>query len=246
MTLKRPVVVAREAHMPRYCAAICLFSILSACHGREILIEDRDGYYVRVRTARPGLVQRGSGHVDGRPDLGDLITVRGDLTFICQEINGVTNPRIVIESRNNSFYEVTFKNGDKETLKTVAKALGLTITQEEREILALVIRISPKGHRLKPAANGKHVKAEEICVRDNGWPMDGITMDEFARFFEGRYYRPVVNLTKLNGEWSILLSKDVVKSWPTENETKELDKLGLVMRWQRCKVLVTLVKDRVP
>jgi hypothetical protein len=230
--------------MTRCFPLICLISVLLGCRGREILTEDSGGRYVQVRTGSAGYVCRKIGHVDKRPDLEDLVEVHGDLEFICQEINGVTNPRILVESNNKSHYEVTFKQEGKEALKVVARALGLTVTQEEREILALVVRISPTGHQLRLAANGKRVNAEDIFIRDNGWAMDGITMDEFARFLEQRYRRPVVNSTKLSGNWSIVLSTDAAREWPSENETKELDKLGLDLRWERMKVLVTVVKDR--
>ncbi len=230
--------------MRAYYTAYCLSLILSGCHGREILTEEKNGCYVQVRTGREGYVQRGSGRIENRPDLENLIAVHGDLHFICQEINGVTNPRIVVESTNKNHYQVTFKQDDRESLKVLAKALNLVVTEEEREISALAIRVSPNGHRLKPSANGRNLKADEISVGDNGWPLDGITMDEFARFFERRYNLPVANLTELNGEWSILLSKKVARLVPEGNEKRELDDLGLTMQREQCKVLVTVVKDR--
>ena len=40
---------------------------------------------------------------------------------------------------------------------------------------------------------------------------DGVTADDLARFLETRYRRPVVNLTALEGRWSILLSEKAGK-----------------------------------
>ena len=211
--------------------------------GKVIFTEDGKDRYVQLRESQPGYVLRRNGHVENRPDLKDLVEVHGDLEFICTEIHGVQNPRIVIESKNEAHYQVTFPWGDREALKVIAKPLGLHVVQEEREILALTIRVSPGGHRLKAAKKGKQIKVEEVCVRDGGWPLDGATMDQVARFLETRYRRPVVNRTSLEGGWSILLSEKVVRIWPAANERAQLDDLGLELRWEKVKVLVTVVKD---
>lgn len=222
---------------------------LSACAGtrpgKVILTEDSKERYVQLREGRPGYVLSTIGHVENRPDLKDVREVHGDLGFICTEIHGVDNPRIVIESKNKAHYQVVYKWGDRDALKVIAKPLGLQVNQEEREIQALTIRASPGGHRLKPAAKGKQAKVEDVCCDVEGrWPLDGVTADELARFLETRYRRPVVNLTGVEGRWSILLSEKAGKMWPSAGEKAQLDDLGLELRWEKVKVPVTVVKDK--
>lgn len=222
---------------------------LSACTGirpgKVILTEDSKERYVQLREGSAGYVLRTIGHVENRPELKDLQEVHGDLDFICTEIHGVDNPRIVVESKSKHHYQVVYKWGDRKALKVIAKPLGLVVTREERQVPALTIRESVGGHRLKRAEKGRQVKVEVICCDIDGrWPLDGVSADELARFLEIQYRRPVVNLTALDGRWSILLSEKAGTTWPSADEKAQLDELGLELRWGKVKIPVTVVKDK--
>jgi len=221
----------------------------SACNGigpgKVILTEDAKGRYVQLREGRNRYVLSAPGHVENRPDLDNLREVHGDLHFICRELHGYENPRIVIESKSKERYQVVYQKGDHEALKVIAKALGLDVTQEERKVSAITIRESAGGHKLKPAANGEQVDVGKNCrVVDERWVLDGVTADELARFLETRLHRPVVNLTALDGRWSILLSRTAGKTPPEDDEIIRLDNLGLELQWEKVKILVTVVKDK--
>jgi uncharacterized protein (TIGR03435 family) len=111
-------------------------------------------------------------------------------------------------------------------------------------IKAITIRLSREGHNLKPAAKGKRVKPEEVCCDVKGrWPLDGVTIDELARFLETRYRRPVVHLTGVDGQWSMLLSGKAGKVWSSADKKAQLDDLGLELQWEKVKLPVTVVKD---
>jgi hypothetical protein len=210
-----------------------------------ILTEDTQDGYVQLREGRGGYVLKRPGQIENRPDLKDLGELHGDLDFICTELHGTENPRIVIESKNKRSYQVVSNLRDRDALKVIAKPLGLLVTQEEREIRAITIRVAPEGHRLKPAAKGKQVKVEDVsCEADGRWPLDGVTADELARFLEIRYRRPVINQTALEGRWSILLSEKAGKMGPSADDTAPLDDVGLELRWEKVKIPVTVVKDK--
>jgi len=240
---------AKEVPVYRLAITAGLILSLSACSltrpGKVILTEDTKDRYVQLREGRPGYVVSMIGHVEGRPELDDLREVHGDLYFICTEIHGLDNPRIVIESKDTGHYQVVYQRGDREALKVVADPLGLVVTQAEREVHALTIRVSPGGHRLQPAAASKPVKVEHVyCDFDGRWPLEAVTTDELARFLETRYHRPVVNLTALEGRWSILLSAKAGKIWPSAEEKAQLDDLGLELQWEKVKIPATVVKDK--
>lgn len=225
-------------------------SSLPACSentrpGRVLMTEDTRDRYVQLREGRAGYGLCRIGHVENRPDLEDLWEVHGNLDFICREIHGVDNPRIVIESKNKAHYQVVCKWGDRDALKVIAKPLGLLVTEEEREFQAVAIRVSPRGHRLKRAAKGKQVHVADICCDVDGrWPLDGVTADELAWFLETRYREPVVNLTGLEGRWSIFLSDKAGSVPPSVDEKTQLDDLDLELRREKVKIPVTVVKDK--
>jgi hypothetical protein len=229
-------------------ASIALF--LPACSdmvpGRVIYTEDANGRYVQLRTGWGNYVRSQGAEVEARPELEDMHEVHGDLTFICSEINGIENPRIVVESKNAGRYQVVYKWGDREALKVIARPLGLVVTEENRELQAITIRVAPGGHRLQPGAKGVVVNLAEVHVRDTGWPLEGVTMDQLARFLEQRYRRPVVNLTAVEGRWSIVVSDRAARMFPGSDETAALDGLGLELRWETVTIPVTVVKDRPP
>lgn len=225
--------------------AISLFAGDIARPGKLLFIESTKGRYVELRESRPNRFIIKSGYVESRPELKDLMEVHGDIYFICTEIHGVENPRIVIESTNKKYYQVIYKWGDREALKIIAKPLNLLVTREIREIPAITIRVARGGHRLEPAKKAKHSNVEETCRAVQGrWLLEGVTADELARFLEIRYRRPVINLTDLKGRWSLLLSQQVVRMRPFGDEKIQLDDLGLELQLERVSIPVTVIKDK--
>ncbi|MCE9555367.1 MAG: TIGR03435 family protein, partial [Planctomycetes bacterium] len=147
---------------------------------------------------------------------------------------------------NQACYQVIYSWGDREALKVIAKPLDLDIAEEDRNISSLTIRIARTGHRLKPSVNSAPIKVEGVAVgADHLWPLDGVSMDELARFLEIRYRRPVVNMTSLQGHWSIQLSHASTINWPNANERVPLDDLGLDLQWEQITIPVTVVRDKV-
>jgi hypothetical protein len=212
-----------------------------------LFVADSNGHYVELREGQGGSTFSGPGQVKDRPELKGLRKVHGDLPDICREMHGVDNPRIVIEAKDRKSYQVVFNKGE-ESLKLIAKHLGLAVVLEERKIDAITLRVSRRGHRLKAAAKGKRVDlAREIGIsrdEEGRWQFEGITADELARFLEADFRRPVVNLTSLKGRWSVTLSNEAVKNCPSADETTTLDDLGLELQWEKVKVPVTVIKDK--
>ncbi len=223
---------------------LALVGCASIGPGKLLVTEDTKDRYVELREDPWGSYVSKIGHVNNRPDLKHMREVHGNLEFICTEIHGLSNPRIVIESKNKAHYQVVYKWGDYDALKVIAKPLGLLVTQEEREIQALTVRVSLGSHHLRPATKSKQFKLEDVCSDSEGrWPLDGVTADELARFLETRYRHPVVNLTGLEGKWSILLSDKAGRKCPAATEKVQLDDLGLDLGWEKVKIPVTVVKD---
>jgi hypothetical protein len=248
-------------------ASLCLSSPMSP--GRVILTVDTNERYLQLREGRGGYMFSGDARMGSRPELKQFREVHGDLDFICTEIHGADNPRIVVESKSKAHYQVVYRWGDQEALKFLARPLALEVTREEREIQAITIRVSPEGHRLtaptvqrlknrieavgsrrRPnshwqAEEVKATKVEDICCDWEGrWPLESVTADELARFLESRYRVPVVNLTSLKGSWSILLSDKVGRIRPSMGERLALDDLGLELAWETVRIPVTVVKDK--
>ena len=210
--------------------------------GELIFSEDTKDRYLVVRTGRPGYVKSVTAEVPDRPELQHLREVHGGLKFICSEIHGVSKPRLVVETKNSKCFQVVYQWGDYDALKSLGKALGLVVAEEEREILCATIRESPGGHRMKAPTTRKMPK-EVFTNADGSALLDGATIDDLARYLEECHYRPVVNKTGLNGRWCINLSFKARKSYPTPNGKVMLDDLGLELKLENTKVLVTVVKD---
>jgi hypothetical protein len=214
--------------------------------GKVIFSESTEHRYLILREGRSGYVQSISARAPDRPELKGLREVHGDLKFICTEIHGVDRPRIVVETKNRERYQVVFQSRDHDALKTIAKSLGLVVADEEREIACATIRVSQGGHRLKSASHGQIFDFGRVAPREDGsWPLDGATLDDLARFLEYRHYRVVVNKTGLEGRWCINLSFQASKKYPRPNAKEILDDLGLELKHENVKVLVTVVKDAV-
>jgi hypothetical protein len=212
--------------------------------GELIFSEDTKDRYLVLRKGRPGYVQSISTEVPNRPELKRLREVHGGLKFICSEIHGVSRPRLVVETKNSKCFQVVYQWGDYDALKSLGKPLGLVIAEEEREILCATIRESPGGHRMKVATTGKTVVPENVLTNADGSVfLDGATLNDLARYLEICHYRPVVNKTGLNGRWCINLSENARKRYPTQHSKVMLDDLGLELKLENAKVLVTVVKD---
>jgi uncharacterized protein (TIGR03435 family) len=84
---------------------------------------------------------------------------------------------------------------------------------------------------------------EVFTNTDGSALLDGATLDDLARYLEKCHYRPVVNKTGLDGRWCINLSKKARKSYPAPHSKVMLDDLGLELKLENAKVLVTVVKD---
>jgi hypothetical protein len=241
----------------RFCSVVMFSLAITSCMGsgpgKTLYEEDTEDRYVLVREGHPGHVYSIGATVKQRPVLHPSNTARnpklrfaeinGDLDFIADEILG-DDQRFVVESTNTRSYQVTYQLGDRDALKVVATALGLVVTREEREISAIGVREAPGGHRLKPAPPGEPIDLKQVYLRNDTWPLEGATMDDLARFLEMRLRRPVVNLTSLERRWSIPLSDRAAKSRPSAQETLPLDDTGLELRWEKVKVLVTVLKDQ--
>jgi Protein of unknown function (DUF3738) len=213
--------------------------------GDIIFIEDTKDRYVELRVGEHGVGQSGGLLPENRPDLKQMHDLNDDLDRICRIIHGQNNPRIVIETKNKGYYQVVYKWGDREALKVIARPLGLVVIEEDREVPVITIRESAGGHKLKQSAKITKTKMEEICCDVEGrWPLEGVTVNDLARFLESHYSRPVVNKTTLQGQWSILLSSEAEKIRLREGEIAQLDNLGLVLQMEKAKIRVTVVKDK--
>jgi hypothetical protein len=238
--------------------------------GKVIFTEDTESRFIQVREGRGGYVMQRSAYVANRPDLKDLHELHASLDSLCRDFHGFDNPRIVIESKNQKSYQVVYASKDRDdVLKVIAKPLGLQVTQEDRDIDAVTLRVSPGGHRLKSTMKDLRGKAEEVGLdSEQRWQLDGVTTEELARFLESRFQRPVVDLTGLEGRWSILLSYEAGSRWPPfdknarpvqppdpkspqtvrptaprKRPAQPLDDLGLELFEQRARMRVTVVKD---
>jgi len=223
--------------------------LLSSCTLPSTLVylEDTEERYIEIREVQGQGVGTSGARVAHRPSWVNS-TIEGNLIYILEGLHG-QNPRIVIESSNRRSYQVIYQIGDKGALHVVARELGCVVSQEDRNVYAFTIRVQPGGHRLKPAAEGQTVNPEQVFgSRDEGYPLEGATMDDLAKFLEIQYRYPVVNLTSLDGRWSIRLAHDTGFLRPqSKTPTKTiwpLDDTGLELRVEKVKIPVTVVKDK--
>jgi hypothetical protein len=218
-----------------------------------IYLEDSPTRYLRIKKGNPNIVLAAGEQLPHRKDIPYPRRVEGDLKFVFETMNGWDHPRIVVETKNIKGYEVVFDPADTKALEIVAKQLGMTVGEEDREILALRISVAKGGHHLKQVEKPDNPQWNS-CVTDNTpqaverhwvWPLHGVTMDELALFLESRFRRPVVNMTGLTGYYWLELSDESVRLWPQKmDETKALDQTGLQIRWERTKTRVLVVKDK--
>src|ERR1700722_3195261 len=228
----------QETHMRRpLLAAFFIMSVASCTNSNPngavdpngvIFIEDTPTSYLVIRHAAPGYVRRKIRPKEHRPDLEDVREIHGDLYFIFSELYGCRNWRIIIDSKDTHHYEVIYQEENQKAISRVADELGLAIRTEEREIRAITIRQSAKGHTLIPSL-GKKSSLDDISVDEFGrCPLEGVSMDQLASILEICYQKPVVNLTAVKGDWSITLSEKILKTLPTASHPViSIDNTGL-------------------
>ena len=208
-----------------------------------IYLEDHDQRYLRIDRGDAGVVRTHPAKVKHRDDLRLARYINGDVRFLFETLYGWDKPRIVVETRNRNGYAVTFDGYDDEAIQIVARELDLAISMEFREIYALVIT-----RTIKPLKMEKVEKPEEPfepLAKREGWPIKAMSMDEVAQFLEGRYRRPVVNATGIDGYYTFIFSNDAAKMWPqTIEEVKKLDDTGLQIKWEKKKIEVLVIKDK--
>ncbi|MGD9127628.1 MAG: DUF3738 domain-containing protein [Planctomycetia bacterium] len=209
-----------------------------------VYLEDSPARYLQIKKGNPGVVSLGGTQLPHRKDIQFPRKIEGDLHTIFSEMHGRCHPKIVVETKNQKGYEVIYDTDDKQALQIVAKQLGMTVAQEEREIMALRITVAKGGHHLKKVEKPDEPQWDS-CVCQGVWPLHGVTMDELALFLESRFCRPVVNKTGLKGYYRLELSDETVRLWPQEEgEKKALDKTGLQIHWEPTKTKVLVVKDK--
>src|SRR5687768_17595891 len=93
----------------------------------------------------------------------------GNVPVSVSAIHGVENPCLVIESKITGYYQVVYHPDDSDALKVFAKALDLTVAEEEREISALTLKTSLRGHRLTAAERDEFVDLDAVCIREGRW-----------------------------------------------------------------------------
>ena len=200
-----------------------------------IYLEDSPARYLQIKKGNPGVVSFSGARLPHRKDIRYPRNIEGNLNTIFSEMYG--HPKIVVETKNHKGYEVVYDTDDKQAMQIVAKQLGMTVTEEEREILALRITVAKDGHHLKK-------------VKKPDKPLDiqslhGVTMDELALFLEARFSRPMINKTGLEGYYWLELSDETTKLFPQKiGEKKVLDKTGLQIHWERTKTKVLVIKDK--
>jgi uncharacterized protein (TIGR03435 family) len=138
-------------------------------------------------------------------------------------------------------------------LEIVAKQLGMTVSEEMREIPVARLTVAKDGHHLKKVETpeqpqGHSGVSDRTSAAAEGhpvWPLHNVTMDELSQFLESRFGTTVVNMTGLAGHYSLELSDEIVKVGPqTAGVTQALDQTGLELNWERTSTKVLVVRDR--
>lgn len=207
--------------------------------------EDTPTRYLRIKKGNPGIFSRGCVPMPPhRKDSDRLISIEGDLESVFQEMYGCNHPKIVVETQNKRGYGVAYNPDDPKAMEIVAKQLGMIVGEEDREIIALRITVAKGGHHLKQVAK-PDTPQWDSSVKDDIWPLHGVTLDELAMFLENRYRRPVVNMTGVVGYYWLDVSAKAARDWPqTMDEVRPLDQTGLELHWERTKVRVLVVRDK--
>ena len=175
-----------------------------------IYLEDTPARYLRIRKATRNICLIAGERLPHRKDIEYPRRLEGDLHTIFREMHGV-DPRMVVETKNRKGYEVVFNPEDKQAMEIVAKQLGMTVGEDNREILALQITVSKGGHHLKPVP--KPDKPQWDCCEPGMacGPFHGVNMEELALFLQSRLRSPVVDKTGLAGYYWLDIADKTVR-----------------------------------
>ena len=151
------------------------------------------------------------GRVPHRKDIKYLESVEGNLKFVFEDQSRLAPARIAVETSNKKGYEVLYDWDDKKAMEIVAEHLGLKVGQEDREVIAAVIRVGKDGHHLKQVKKPE-TPQWHAAESDGVWPLHGVTMDELALFLESRSpHQAVVNNTGLAGYYWLDVPDTIVR-----------------------------------
>ena len=132
-----------------------------------IFLEDSPARYLRIKKGNPNVGSRSPADLPHRKDIKYPRRIEGDLHTIFSEMNGIDHPRIVVETKNRKGYEIVFDPDDKQAMEIVAKQLGMTVGEDDREVSR------PANHRRQGWASSKAgAKTRQAAVgmlRDGGW-----------------------------------------------------------------------------
>jgi hypothetical protein len=69
-------------------------------------------------------------------------------------------------------------------------------------------------------------------------------MQNVAAFLERQYRKPVVDLTRLDGYWTLQISDKNGKIYPSLNDSPmPLDGTGLELKWEKVNADVLVIED---
>ena len=147
-----------------------------------IYLEDTPARYLRIKKGNPNICLIAGEQLPHRKDIQYPRRIEGDLHTIFREMYGVDHPKIVVETKNRKGYEVVFNPDDKQAMEIVAKQLGMTVGEDDREVLALQITVAKGGHHLKPVPKPDKPQWDCCETGDGVWPLHGVNMEELALF----------------------------------------------------------------
>lgn len=129
--------------------------------------------------------------------------------------------------------------GEGIIMDSVLRMLNLRIVQRAMDVEVVII---DKPRKLGPSIWASYEATSSISLGREGSPTVGhTTMDGFARHLEGYFLRPVIDRTKMVGQfrWEAALQKDMTEE-ALIDEVK--GKLGLDLKYAREKVLMYVVE----
>jgi len=209
-----------------------------------IYLEDSPARYLRIKKGNPNIGSGSPADLPHRKDIKYPRRIEGNLKTLFEGIYGWDHPKIVVETKNQKGYEVVFNPDDKQAMEIVAKQLGMTVGEDDREILALKITVAEGGHHLKPVPKPDKPQWDCCETGDGVWPLHGVNMGELALFLQSRLRSPVVDKTGLAGYYSFEIADKTVRVGPKKDKTEPLDHTGLQLHWERTKTKVLVVKDK--
>jgi len=218
--------------------------------GKALFEKDDIENYIKIMKSDSSWAYADWAKIEGHKK--EYRVVNGSLQFVFETVYGWDKPRIFVECENKKRYKIIFNPDDPNALHTIASQLGLQAKEQDREIWALGIRVSKSGHTLRK----KEIEHEWIrrklennqfscrCDRDGNWPLDGVSTQNLAAFLERQYRKPVVDLTGLDGYWTLQISDKNGKIFPRLNDSPmPLDGTGLELKWEKVNTDVLVIED---